>query len=217
MEMGPVRHQCLIYDGSPTQHLSSLVMTLKEHLEQGFRCLFLHYPAMVAGVRYYLTAAGVDVTQEVNRGALVLSSDNSHLIDGIFDADRMIEMLADTVEHALADGYKGLFATGDMTWEFGPEKNFVKLLEYERALEQLFQKTPALRGVCQYREDTLPSQAVQDALLSHQAIYINETLSRMSPSYSPSGSTASASLTGSAAEVKEMARGAAVSEGIGTL
>lgn len=190
MEMGPVRHQCLIYDGSPTQHLSSLVMTLKEHLEQGFRCLFLHYPAMVAGVRYYLTAAGVDVTQEVNRGALVLSSDNSHLIDGIFDADRMIEMLADTVEHALADGYKGLFATGDMTWEFGPEKNFVKLLEYERALEQLFQKTPALRGVCQYREDTLPSRAVQDALLSHQAVYINETLSRMNPSYSPHDSVA---------------------------
>lgn len=139
---------------------------------------------MVAGIRYHLMAAGVDVTHEATKGALLLSSDDSHLVNGIFDVDRMIAMLSDTVQQALADGYQGLFATGDMTWEFGAEKNFARLLEYERALEAFFQRTPALRGVCQYCEDTLPTHAVQDALISHRALYINETLSRINQLYS---------------------------------
>lgn len=184
------RHQCLIYEGSPTEHLRSLARSIKQNLGEGRRCLFLHGPAMVAGMRYYLADAGVDPMREATRGALVLTSDVSHLVDGHFDIDRMIAMLADTVERALADGYQGLFATGDMTWEFGDEKSFVKLLEYEHALEELFQKTPALRGVCQYCADTLPANAIQDALLSHPAVYINETLARINPSYSPTATAA---------------------------
>ena len=34
---------------------------------------------------------------------------------------------------ALDDGYSGLWATGDMSWEFGPAKDFSMLLEYEWA------------------------------------------------------------------------------------
>lgn len=185
------RHQCLIYEGAPTKHLQSLALLIRENLKDGQRCLFLNSPAMVAGMRYYLTAAGVDLLREVDRGALVLSSDVSHLVDGFFNVRRMIEMLAEAVRQALTAGYKGLFATGDMTWEFGPGKDFAKLLEYERALEALFRKTPALRGVCQYRADTLPAHAVQDALLTHESIYINETLARLNSFYS-----ASAEVTG---------------------
>jgi hypothetical protein len=32
----------------------------------------------------------------------------------------MMAKLEDAVTQALADGYKGLWATGDMGWEFGP-------------------------------------------------------------------------------------------------
>lgn len=43
----------------------------------------------------------------------------------------MIDMLETAIQAALADGYAGLLATGDMTWEFGSEKELSKLLEYE--------------------------------------------------------------------------------------
>ena len=55
----------------------------------------------------------------MNNGSLALSSDPGHLLDGIFDAARMLAMLAHAVNDALANGYAGLWATGDMTWELG--------------------------------------------------------------------------------------------------
>jgi MEDS: MEthanogen/methylotroph, DcmR Sensory domain len=139
---------------------------------------------MVAGVRSYLAAVGLDVAHEVKRGSLVLSSSTDHLVKGNFDAARMLEMLTIAVDEALADGYRGLWATGDMTWEFGGEVSFEKLLAYECGLEALFRTRPALSGICQYHQDTLPEDSLRVALSKHRAVFINETLSRVNPFYS---------------------------------
>jgi hypothetical protein len=197
------RHQCLIYEGSPTKHLNALAVLIRQNLEEGRRCLFLNSPAMVAGMKYYLAAAGIDLIREVTRGSLELNSSVSHLVNGRFNAGRMITMLADAVELALADGYTGLFATGDMTWEFGEQNDFGRLLEYERALEELFRRTPELKGVCQYRVDTLPANAVRDGLLTHQSVCINETLARINPFYSPTADNVESSSI-SDEEITEM-------------
>jgi hypothetical protein len=95
------------------------------------------------------------------------------------------------VNEALNDGYHGLWATGDMSWEFGPEKDFSRLVEYERRLEELFHRQPTLSGICQYHADTLPAETVQHGLLTHQAVFINQTLSRLNPHYLPVGLVAS--------------------------
>jgi hypothetical protein len=173
------RHQCLIYDGSPEAHLPGLAALIYSKLKTNRRCLYLHNPAMVAGIKSYLFAAAVDVNQELSRGALVLSSDRSHLMDGRFDVGSMLASLANTVDQALRDGYAGLWATGDMTWEFGSDRNFDKLVEYERSLEGLFHSYPALAGICQYHQDSLPQQVIQDARSLHQYLFVNETLSKI--------------------------------------
>jgi hypothetical protein len=181
------RHQCIVYAGSPARYLPGLAAIIVQRLQAGRRCLYLNSPAMVAGMRSYLAAAGLDVAQAVKKGALVLSSDESHLNDGHFDAQRMLDMLEEAISRALKDGYEGLWATGDMTWEFGREANFSKLLEYERGLEELFQKHPALSGICQYHTETLPAHVVEQGLRAHPAVYLNETLSRINPYYQPNG------------------------------
>jgi DcmR-like sensory protein len=117
------------------------------------------------------------------KGSLILSSDKDHLQNGIFDIDRMLRMLDHAVAQALGDGYQGLWATGDMSWELGPENDFSKLLEYEWRLEEYFQKQPALSGICQYHADTLPLEVVRQGLLTHRAIFINETLSWLNSQY----------------------------------
>src|ERR1700733_10774036 len=178
------RHQCLIYDGAPSRHLPMLAAIVRQKLQQGLRCLYLNSIPMVAGMRSYLAAAGVDVAREAHDGSLVLSSEQSHLVDGMrFDPEGMIAGLERALDQALDDGYAGLWATGDMTWEFGPEKDFSKLLEYERGLEALFRAQPALSGVCQYHADMLPDEAVRDGLSLHQTVYVNETLSHLNPQY----------------------------------
>ncbi len=121
--MPPVpRHQCLVYEGSPAPHLPGLSALIRQKLDENYRCLYLHSPPMVAGMRSYLFAGGTDVTKEVMRGRLLLSSDNAHLVDGRFNIDRMLGMLEEALDQAVNDGYQGLLATGDMSREFGPER-----------------------------------------------------------------------------------------------
>ena len=91
------------------------------------------------------------------------------------------------MDRALKDGFKGLWVTADMTWEFGSEKNLIKLMEYEWRLEKLFRRRKELCGICQYHKDTLPRAATFHGLLTHRMIFINETLSRINPHYIPPG------------------------------
>ncbi len=138
---------------------------------------------MVAGMRWNLSSAGVNVAEMVARGALILSSDQGHLAEGKFDTQRMLRLLRDAVIAALAADYKGLWAAGDMTWEFGNEENLDKLLEYERGLEEFMRHNPALSGVCLYHRDTLPSHAIETALKTHPALYMSASLSEINPRY----------------------------------
>src|ERR1700753_4258060 len=107
METMP-RHQCVIYDGSPAKMLPAIAAHIKQKLSENIRCFYLNSPAMVAGLRSYLFAAGVDVVYEVAKTSLMLSSEQTHLKEGHFDIDLFLGMLEDTLNQALSDGYKGL-------------------------------------------------------------------------------------------------------------
>jgi hypothetical protein len=177
------RHQCLIYQGAPSLHLPALAHATRDKLGENYRCLYLNTRPMVAGMQSYLAAAGVDVVHEINKGSLVLVSEQQHLVHGRFDVDRMLHTLETTFQQALSDGYAGLWATGDMGWEMGPEKDFSKLLEYEQRLETFLDANPEMGGICQYHAETLPQDVVRSALLVHPMLFINETLSLLNAHY----------------------------------
>lgn len=198
MEHLASRHQCHVYAGSPSQHFAAIGTLLGQKLSENYRCLYLNSPAMVAGMRSRLAATGVDVMQEIAKASLVFSSSQEHLVDGYFEPDRMLFKLEEALQRALSDGYKGLWAAGDMTWEVGFQSSLEKLLEYEWSLEECFRAHPELSGVCLYHADTLPREALRSGVLSHSSLLINETLSRMNPHYvqteSPMAATASPQL-----------------------
>ncbi len=177
------RHQCLIYEGAPSKHLPALAAIVFQRLQQNQRCLYLNSPTMVAGMRSYLAAAGVDVAHEVGKGSLLLSSDQGHLTGGRFNVERMMRTLEDALNRSLLDGYAGLWATGDMTWELGFEKEPYTLLEYEWRLEKLFHQRPELSGICQYHADTLPREMMRQSLLVHPSVFVSHTLSLINPHY----------------------------------
>lgn len=177
------RHQCLIYEGAPSVHLPLIASVIQERLQDNYRCLYLNSPAMIAGLRTYLAARGVDVARSVARGNLVLSSDQGHIVSGEFNIDAILTNLDGLVGESVANGYAGLFASGDMLWEFGSERNLDKLVEYELRLEQLLRTLPAFSGICQYHRDILPVSAVTAALYTHETVYLNETLTHLNPHY----------------------------------
>lgn len=177
------RHQCMVYAGAPSAHLADVAQTLLERLRANYRCLYLNSRPMVVGMRWHLASSGLDLSAEIARGSLSLSSEQEHLVKGKFNTRRMIATLRDAVVKALDDGYTGLWAAGDMTWEFGNEKNLDKLHEYERQLEAFMQGNPALCGICLYHRDTLPAHAIKTALQTHRAEYVNATLSQLNPAF----------------------------------
>lgn len=179
----PSRHQCLIYDGAPSRHLPALAATLGEKLRRNYRCLYLNSKPMVAGIRSYLAASGVDVEYEVRRGSLVASAERDHLVNDCFDVDRMLITLDEALRQALNDGYAGLWATGDLTWEMGPRRDFTTLLEYERRLDAFMREHREISGICQYHADTLPRELMHQGLLVHPSVYVNETLSLINPDF----------------------------------
>jgi len=184
MELEPLLHQCLVYDGPPSRHLPALARTIAEKLMRDYRCMCFDTPTMLAGMRSYLAAEGISVASEVEQGRLVLTSDRGHLVNGVrFDLARMTQGLGNALDDALNDGFQGLWCTGDIAWEFGPERDFSELLEYERQLDDFIESNPNFGGVCQYHRDTLPSQAVEAGLLAHPRIYIDQTLSLVNPRF----------------------------------
>jgi len=177
------RHQCHVYEGPPSKTLQTMATIIVLKLNEQVRCLYFNSPTMIAGLRSYLASAGVDVEHAVASGALNLSAEREHLASDRFDADAMLSTLERAVETALSEGYAGLWASGDMTWELGPERDAQELLKYERGLEELFRRQPALSGICQYHTDTLPRDLVEYGLAVHGSFVVNETLSRSNPYY----------------------------------
>jgi len=176
------RHQCLVYEGPPSKQLSVLAGIIKCKLDEGYRCLYLNSTPMVAGMRSTLASLGINVAVEIAKARLVLSSEPV-TSGGDFNSEVMLGKLEDSLNQAINDGYKGLWASGDMTWEFGPVKNFSKLMEYELGLEKLFHSRKELCGICQYHKDTLPQDAMRQGLLIHSHMIVNETLSLVNPNY----------------------------------
>jgi signal transduction histidine kinase len=169
------RHKCLIYDGHASEQLPVVVPFLLESLQNNWRCLYVGSPEDVHMVEHAFQTHGVNLLRETKRGALVLSSDRSHLKAGTFDPRAMVQFLAQAVDDAVKAGFVGLCATGDMRWELGDDKNLDRLMEYEALLEQLFREK-SLRGICQYRRDILPARTVQHALATHRSAYVGQHL-----------------------------------------
>jgi signal transduction histidine kinase len=169
------RHKCLIYDGQPCEQLPVVVPFLLDGLRNNWRCLYVGSPDVVQMVEQALVANGVNTVREAKRGALVFSSDRSHLTTGTFNPRQMVDWLSQAIDEAVHAGFEGLCATGDMKWELGEDGNFDHILEYEAILEQLFRDKP-LRGICQYHRDIVPAHAVRSALATHRSAYLGKAL-----------------------------------------
>ena len=113
-----------------------------------------------------------------------MSSEQTHLLGGWeFDVPSLIGTLERSLRKAISDGHQGLWASGDMTWEFGPSKDLSKLLEYEWRLEEFMRDHPELSGICQYHADTLPREILHKGLRTHDHLFVNETLTVINPHY----------------------------------
>jgi len=175
-------HVCTLYS-TPEEQLQAAVEYIRGGLARGERCLYVCCEHSVEEFRAALKRAGIDVDAEQARGALALMTKwEGHLKGGSFDPDKMITLLHAAVEDALAEGFNGLCAAGDMSWLLDEAPGSERLAEYEAGLNHFYQTHRAL-GLCQYSRSKLPSATLDHGIATHPYVRIEGPLLLENPFY----------------------------------
>src|SRR6202035_205138 len=113
-------HICSIYENGAEQ-LAVAVRFIIDGFARGERCVYITDDRTIEEVVQALAAAGVDVAQERQRGALrLLTKQGTYFQAGEFVPQAMNDFARQAEADALADGFSGLRLGREMTWEVGP-------------------------------------------------------------------------------------------------
>jgi PAS domain S-box-containing protein len=159
-------HLCCIYS-TEDEHRALLTLCLRQGVERGEKIVYIAQPHEAEALLAYLRADGLPVEPYLASGQLaLLTSHETCLFDGTFDPDRMINLLRGETDRALADGYKALRVTGEMTRVLRGVSGSKRLIEYEAKLNRFLPESKAL-AICQYDRRRFPARLLLDVLRSH--------------------------------------------------
>jgi DcmR-like sensory protein len=167
--MHPGDHYCGIYR---TDEDWKAVVTdfVREGVTRNEKIIYLVNVTTVDQLKQTLASVGLEVEALIDKGQLVIiTAKEAYLKDGQFEPDRMIQMLSDETDKALAEGYTALRATGEMTWALAGEPGSERLVEYESRVNELFAKKKCY-GLCQYDRRRFDSEMLLDILHVHPSV-----------------------------------------------
>jgi PAS domain S-box-containing protein len=171
-------HLCTTHEGM-TDQLAVAVPFIKEGLARGERCVSVGDESTVPELTRALSAAGVEVARDLERGALqlVTSLDVSRLNSGQFDPLTMVNFLRRTEAQAISDGFPGLRVDGDMTWAMGLGVPRGRLIEFEIRLEQFLKDCRSV-VICQYNRSRFDPAVIQAVLRTHPVVVLGDLVCR---------------------------------------
>jgi len=164
--MQPGDHYCGVYR-SDDDWRAIIVDFVKGGIARNEKIVYLVNLTSAEQLRAILADAGIGVDALIDKGQLViLTAKEAYLKDGQFEPDKMIALLGEETDKAIAEGYTALRATGEMTWALAGEPGSERLVEYESRINELF-KTHKLYGLCQYDRRRFDSEMLLDILHVH--------------------------------------------------
>lgn len=97
-----------------------------------------------------LEMSGINPTEEISRGALVLTTpEEAYLKGGKFERAEMAKLLDDEMREAIALGFSGFRGTGDLSWAAHDTSACGQMPEYEASLDKYYPGKRSL-GICMY-------------------------------------------------------------------
>src|SRR5581483_3395837 len=175
-------HVCTLYS-SPEEQLTAAIEYIRGGLARGERCLYVCGEHDIPEFRAALYKAGINVYDEEARGAIILiTKHDGHLQGGRFDPAAMIDMLNTAVADALAAGFTGLCAAGDMNWLLDEAPGSERIAEYEAQLNHFYANHKAL-GLCLYHREKMPAATLDHCLATHKYVRVEGPLLLTNPFY----------------------------------
>lgn len=162
------QHGCIFY-GNQVEQFDAVVPFIKEGLTNGKKCIYVFSVRSRQTVLEALQQANLPVKKYLETKQLELyDREEYYLQDGTFSPDNVVQKLQDMEEKALAEGYTGLYATGEVTWFFRSTIPISQLLDYETRLNYHLSKHDAV-VLCQYsKKHFTPSHMVNVVQRIHQ-------------------------------------------------
>lgn len=162
-------HYCGIYR-TDEDHRRIIVDFVREGVARGEKMMYLVNIHTAAHLEKVLSDAGIDVPPLLASGQLtVLAAKDAYLTDGEFVPEKMIQLLRDATDAALAEGYPALRATGEMTWALAGDPGSERLVEYEALLNNFFPGSGCI-AFCQYDRRRFDSEMLLDILHTHPKV-----------------------------------------------
>jgi hypothetical protein len=163
-------HYCGIYK-SDEDHKVLMVDFVRQGVANGEKMLYIVNIQTAEQLKATLAAAHIDVETLLAKGQLViLTAKDAYLREGEFDPEKMIALVREQTDQALAEGYPALRATGEMTWALAGEPGSERLIEYESKLNQLFFPGSKCYAICQYDRRRFDAEMLLDILHTHPRV-----------------------------------------------
>lgn len=162
-------HYCGIFRTDADQR-AIVIDFVREGISRHEKMIYIVNIHTAAQLERMLIDAGIDARSIVESGQLsILTAKDAYLKHGEFDPEKMIELLGEETESAVAQGYAALRATGEMTWALAGDPGSERLIEYESRLNDFFPGTKCY-AVCQYDRRHFDSEMLVDVLQSHPKV-----------------------------------------------
>ncbi len=165
------RHVCVFYS-SRDEEYGIVAPFVKEAADQGERILQIVDSARKDDHVARMRRAGVPMDGLQEAGTLSVHGwEETYLVGGEFDKDRMLSALSAVVEDRKARGFPRLRGMGNMEWALKGAPGTEQLLEYETRVNLLSERIPDV-FICTYDVTKFPASTLFDAMRTHPAVVI---------------------------------------------
>jgi len=176
-------HICCIYE-TEEEYKALLTTFLRLGLEQGEKILYITDAHPAEAILSYLREDRLEVELYLTKGQLNISNaDGVYLRGGVFDPDAMIALLRSETERAMAEGYRALRISGEMSWALRGQPGSERLPEYETKLHSFFTGSQCV-GMCQYDRRRFDPTLLLNLLITHPTVVLGTEIYN-NPGYIP--------------------------------
>ncbi|WP_096391521.1 MEDS domain-containing protein [Halopenitus persicus] len=177
------RHLALFY-GTTAEQLRAATAFIEAALANDRRCLYLADANDAATIETALETVGIDVDRRIDAGDLEIATASDVYSPDAFDADRIVELLADRAHEAAAsDRHEGLSVAGENTWSFRTGSDFEDVLDLEVSFDECCPDFP-VTALCQYDLRRFTNRSIAAAVWTHKRIVYADTICE-NPFYVP--------------------------------
>lgn len=174
MQIQSGEHMVILYDREE-EMVEYLAAYIHSSLIHNNRCIYITNDEMDETI-VLEKIESLSLGMEQDGDFIVLNKEEAYSKEGRFNPDKMIEFLRRLAEEAVADGYRGLAVTGEISWVLDYEDGRELIIEYEWKLnEQIFDRYP-VTALCRYNMTKFSDEMIINIIQLHPYLIWKNTM-----------------------------------------